>query len=146
MPDLNQFLIFLQKSPFNMMLFGLAVTTGGMLIWPLITRAYGSAKEVSAFEAVQLINRRDAVVLDVRDTGEFSAGHIANARHIPEAQVAERIKELEKYKSRPILVSDRTGSRAPAVSAALRKQGFTETYALKGGIAAWQQANMPLEK
>lgn len=146
MPDLNQFLVFLQKSPFNMMLFGLALTTGGMLIWPLIARTYRSTNEVSTFEAVQLINRRDAVVLDVRDSGEFAAGHIANAKHIPEAQVGERIKELEKYKSRPILVSDRTGSRAPAVTGVLRKQGFPEVFALKGGIAAWQQASMPLEK
>jgi rhodanese-related sulfurtransferase len=145
-PDLNQFLVFLQKSPFNMMLFGLAVTTGGMLIWPLITRTYRSTNEVSAFEAVQLINRRDAVVLDVRDSGEFAAGHITNAKHFPEAQVGERIKELEKYKSRPILVSDGTGSRAAAVTGVLRKQGFAEVFALKGGIAAWQQASMPLEK
>ena len=146
MPDLNQFLVFLQKNPFNMMLFGLAITTGGMLIWPLIARTYRSTNEVSTFEAVQLINRRDAVVLDVRDSGEFAAGHIANAKHIPEAQLGERIKELEKHKSRPILVSDGTGSRAPAVTGVLRKQGFAEVFALKGGIAAWQQASMPLEK
>jgi rhodanese-related sulfurtransferase len=142
----EQFLVFLQKSPFNMLLFGLAVTTGGMLIWPLISRAHRSANEVGTFDAVQLINRRDAVVLDVRDTGEFSAGHIANARHIPEAQLAERIKELERYKSRPILVSDRAGARAPAVTGVLRKHGFSEVFALKGGIAAWEQASLPLEK
>ena len=146
MPDLSQFLVFLQKSPFNMMLFGLAVTTGGMLIWPLITRSFRATNEVSAFEAVQLINRRDAVVLDVRDSGEFAAGHIANAKHVPEAQIVERMKDLEKFKSRPILVSDRTGTRAAVVSGVLRKQGFSEVFALKGGIAAWQQAGVPLEK
>jgi rhodanese-related sulfurtransferase len=145
-PDLNQFLAFLSKSPFNMMLFGLAVTTGGMLIWPLIARSWRSVNEVGAFEAVQLINRRDALVLDVRDTGEFAAGHISNARHIPEAQLAERIKELEKFKSRPIVISDRAGTRAHAISGALRKHGFAEVFALKGGIAAWQQASLPLEK
>jgi rhodanese-related sulfurtransferase len=146
MPSVEQLLVFLQKSPFNMLLLGLAVTTGGMLIWPLIARTYRSANEVGTFEAVQLINRRDAVVLDVRDTGEFAAGHIANARHIPEAQLADRLKELEKYKSRPILVSDRAGSRAPSVTGVLRKHGFSEVFALKGGIAAWEQASLPLEK
>jgi len=82
----------------------------------------------------------------VRDTGDFAAGHIANAKHVPEAQLADRIKELEKYRSRPIVVSCRTGSRASSVSAMLRKQGFTEAFALRGGIAAWQQASLPLEK
>ena len=143
---MEQFLVFLQKSPFNMLLFGLALASGGMLLWPLISRPFRVSNEVGAIEAVQLINRRDALVLDVRETGDFAAGHVANAKHVPEAQLAERIKELDKYRKRPILVSCRTGSRAPAVSAMLRKNGFTEAFALRGGIAAWQQANLPLEK
>lgn len=143
---MEQFFLFLQKSPFNMMLFGLAVATGGMLVWPLIARLYRPGSDVGSFEAVQLINRRDALVIDVRDTGEFAAGHVANARHIPEAQLGERVKELEKYKSRPILVTDRSGTRSGSVSGTLRKLGFAEVFALRGGIAAWQQAGLPLEK
>ena len=143
---MEQFLVFLQKSPFNMLLFGLAVSTGVMLLWPFVSRPFRQSHEVGAFDAVQLINRRDAVVLDVRDTGDYSAGHITNARHVPESQLADRIKELEKFKSRPIVVCCRTGTRAPVVSAMLRKQGFAEAFALRGGIAAWQQASLPLEK
>jgi rhodanese-related sulfurtransferase len=143
---LEQFLVFLQKSPFNMVLFGLALASGGMLLWPLVSRPFRVSHEVSAFDAVQLINRRDALVLDVRASGEYAAGHIANARHIPEAQLADRAKELDKFRSRPIIVSCATGSRAPGVTGALRKQGFTEVFALHGGIAAWQQASLPLEK
>ena len=143
---MEQFLVFLQKSPFNMLLFGLALASGGMLLWPLVSRPFRVSSEVAAFDAVQLINRRDALVLDVRDTGDFAAGHIANARHVPEAQIADRIKELEKYRARPIIVSCRAGSRAPSVAGMLRKSGFTEAFALRGGIAAWQQANLPLEK
>jgi rhodanese-related sulfurtransferase len=142
----EQFLLFLQKSPFNMLLLGLAVSSGGMLLWPLISRPFRQTHEVGVFEAVQLINRRDALVLDVRDTGDYAVGHINNARHISEAQLAERMKELDKYKSRPIVVSCKTGSRAPAVAGMLRKQGFPEAFALRGGVAAWQQANLPLEK
>jgi rhodanese-related sulfurtransferase len=145
-PGLEQFLHFLQKSPFNMLLFGLALASGAMLVWPFISRAHRTGAAVGAFEAVQLMNRRDALVLDVRDTGEYAAGHIANARHVPEAQLADRLKELERYKSRPVIVSCRTGSRAPVVGAALRKHGFPEVFALTGGIAAWQQAGLPLEK
>jgi rhodanese-related sulfurtransferase len=143
---LDQFLVFLQKSPFNMLLLGLAVSSGAMLLWPLLSRPFRATHEIGAFEAVQLINRRDALVLDVRDTGDYAAGHIASAKHLPEAQLADRMKELEKFKSRPIIVSCRTGTRAHVVSGLLRKQGFTEAFALRGGIAAWQQASMPLEK
>lgn len=129
-----------------MLLLGLAVSSGGMLLWPLVTRPFRQTHEVGTFEAVQLINRRDALVLDVRDTGDYAAGHIANAKHVPEAQLADRMKEIDKFKSRPIVVSCRAGSRAPAVSGLLRKQGFAEVFALRGGIAAWQQAGLPLAK
>ena len=143
---MEQFLLFLQKSPFHMLLFGLAASSGAMLLWPLVSRPFRQTHEVGMFDAVQLINRRDALVLDVRDTGEYGAGHIANARHIPEAQLADRMKELDKFKLRPIIVSCRAGTRAPVVSGRLRKQGFAEVFALRGGIAAWQQASLPLEK
>ena len=143
---MEQFLLFLTKSPMNMLLFGLAAASGTMLVWPFVARAIRPSHEVGAFEAVQLINRRDAVVLDVRDTGEFNSGHIAHARHIPEGQVADRIKELEKFKARPIVVSDKTGMRAAVVTGLLRKNGFNEAVALRGGVAAWQQASLPLEK
>lgn len=129
-----------------MLLLGLAVSSGVMLVWPLVSRPFRRTHEVGAFDAVQLINRRDAVVLDVRDTGDYAAGHITSARHIPESQLGDRMKELEKFKARPVIVCCRAGTRAPAVGDMLRKQGFTEAFALRGGIAAWQQASLPLEK
>lgn len=143
---MESFLSFLQKSPFNMVLLGVVIASGSMLIWPLVSRVIRRAREVGTFEAVQLINRRDAIVLDVRETGDFEAGHITNARHIPEAQLKDRLGELEKFKARPIIVTCSTGTRAPAVASALRKRGFEEAVALRGGIAAWQQAGMPLPK
>ncbi len=143
---MEQFFIFLQKSPFNLVLFFTAVITGGMLIWPFINRLFRTGSEVSVVEAVQLINRRDAVVIDVRDAGEYAAGHIGNARHIPEAQLAERIKELEKFKTRPIIISCRSGGRAVRAGDVLRKHGFGEVFVLSGGIAAWQESSMPVEK
>jgi rhodanese-related sulfurtransferase len=143
---LEHFLIFLQKSPFNMLLFGLALSSGAMLLWPFIVRPFRQGHEIGAFDAVQLMNRRDAVVLDVRETGDYAAGHITGARHIPEAQLADRLKELEKFKARPIVVCCRTGTRAPVAGATLRKLGFSEVIALRGGVAAWQQASLPLEK
>ena len=143
---MEQFLVFLQKNPFHMLLLGLAAASGTMLLWPLVSRSFKQANEVGTFEAVQLINRRDAVVLDVRASGDYAGGHVVGARNIPEAQLPDRMKELEKYKSRPIIVSCGSGSRAPSVSDMLRKNGYAEAFALKGGIAAWQQASLPLEK
>jgi len=95
---------------------------------------------------MQLINRNNALVLDVREQGEYDGGHIINSRLIPARQVKERIGELEKYRNRPIVVVCRSGSRAVPITSWLGKQGFKETYLLNGGILAWQKANLPLEK
>ena len=97
-------------------------------------------------EAVQLINRKDAVIVDVREPNEFKAGHIPNARNIPAGQIKERAKELEKLKSKPLLLVCQTGSRSAQVCGSLQKDGFGEPVALSGGMAAWQQAGMPVEK
>lgn len=134
------------KNPFHLVLLGTALVTGGMLVWPLFNRVARPGNDVGALEAVQLINRRDAIVIDVRDAAEYASGHITNARNIPEKELAGRVKELEKFKSRPLIVSCRAGGRAPGAAATLRKLGFPEVFALRGGIAAWQQAGMPLEK
>ena len=143
---MEQFLVFLQKNPMNMVLFGTVLVTGGMLLWPAIARLMRPGHEVGPLEAVQLINRRDAVVLDVRDAAEYKAGHITNARHVPESAIDSRMKELEKVKSKPIIVSCARGNSSAKVAERLRKAGFGEVVSLRGGIAAWQQANMPLEK
>ena len=97
-------------------------------------------------EAVQLINRRDAVVIDVRDAASYKSGHITNARHVPEADLDARMKELEKVKTKPVIVSCARGNTSLKVAERLRKAGFNEVRSLRGGITAWQQANMPLEK
>ena len=146
MPSLEAFLVFLQKNPFNMMLFGGAVATGLMLLWPLVMRPFRAGREVGVVEAVQLINRKDALVIDVRDTGEYEGGHIAGARHVPEKQLTERLKELEKFKDRALIVVCRSGVRSSVAVQVLRRGGFSDAVNLQGGIAAWEQAGMPLEK
>ena len=140
------FFVFLQKSPFNMVLFGTAVVTGGMLVWPLFGRlAGGAAPQVGAFEAVNLINRRDALVVDVRDKAAYDAGHLPNSRHLPMAELAARLGELEKFKARPLLINC-----APAVAgkvcSTLTQAGFKEVFALRGGMSAWAEASLPVEK
>lgn len=143
---MEQFFAFLQKTPMNLALFGAAVVSGLLLLWPAVARLMRPGQEVGPSEAVQLMNRRDAVVLDVRDAAEYKSGHITNARHVPEAELDARVKELEKVKARPIIVSCARGNRSAGVANRLRKLGFNEVFSLRGGIAAWREANMPLEK
>lgn len=143
---MESFFIYLQKSPYNMMLFGGAIASGAMLLWPMLMRPFRAGSEVTAFAAVQLINRKDGVVIDVRDIGEFEAGHIAGAKHVPGAQLTERIKELEKFKDKPVILACRTGNRSGSAVKILRSNGFTEAVNLGGGIVAWEQAGMPLQK
>jgi rhodanese-related sulfurtransferase len=143
---MEEFLAFLQRNPINLILLAAVVVSGVMLIWPLVARLTRQGSEVGPMEAVQLINRQDAAVIDVREAAEYKAGHITNARNIPEARLEERMKELEKLKTRPILLSCARGNRSAAIAARLRKQGFAQALSLRGGLSAWQQAGMPLEK
>jgi len=139
-PDIMQFV------QTNIWLILIAVASGSMLLWPMIRHTMQGGGEVGTLEATQLINRRDAVVLDVRDPGEYAAGHLPNAKHIPLGQLASRMKELEKFKERPIVITCASGARSGSAQGLLKKNGFKEVVNLKGGIAAWQQASLPLEK
>ena len=130
----------------NLMLIAVALLSAGMLVWPLIGRRISGVKEVETLEATQLINHRDAVILDVREDKEFVSGHLPNAKHIPLGQLVARLKDVEKFKKKPIVVNCRSGARSATACGILRKNGFEEVYNLKGGINAWQQANMPVEK
>lgn len=130
----------------NIWLVLAAAASGAILVWPLINRRLSGVPEVGALEVVQLLNRKNAVMIDVREPAEFSAGHAPNAKNIPLAQLDQRIGELEKFKNRPAVVLCQTGGRSRAAIALLKKAGFVEVVVLAGGINAWQQANMPVEK
>jgi rhodanese-related sulfurtransferase len=143
----TSFFVFLQKSPWNMMLFGTALVSGSLLLWPLMRRLSSTgAPQVGAIEAVQLINRRDALVLDVRDKADYAAGHIPNARNIPLAELAGRLREIEKFKSRPVVINCQSGMRAASACGVLLKNGFSEVFTLGGGIKGWVEASLPVEK
>ncbi len=137
------FLVFLQN---NIFLVAVCLVSGGLLLWPLMQKVAVGAKDVSVQQAVQLINRRDAIVLDVRDATEFASGHVPNARHIPAAELEKRLKELDKFKEKPVVVICRSGTRSASACGTLRKNGFQEVFPLKGGVLGWTQASMPLEK
>jgi rhodanese-related sulfurtransferase len=103
-------------------------------------------REIKPGEAVAMINHQDAVVLDVREPAEFSAGHILNAVNVPAAALEDNGELDEAYRGRPLIVCCRTGPRAARASALLRKRGHTSVFKLAGGILAWEGAGLPLSK
>jgi len=131
----------------NLALVALFLASGVMLLWPEISKlAGGGGGEVGTLEATRLMNQGVSLILDVRDAKEFAAGHLPRARHIPLAELAGRLGEIGKFKEKPVIVTDRTGARSGAACRLLRKSGFNNVYQLKGGVAAWQQASLPVEK
>lgn len=134
---------FLQN---NLVTVSLALLSGFMLFWSFYGNRIRGIKDVDTLEAMNLINRKNALVLDVREQSEYDAGRIINSRLIPLGKLKERIGELEKYRVRPIVVVCRSGARSASATALLNKLGFTQVHNLNGGIMAWQKANLPLEK
>lgn len=139
---MQRFLEFFQH---HLILMGLA----GLVIIALAVdealRRLRNYKEVSAAEAVLLINK-GAPVLDLRAPGDFSAGHIINARNLPLAELDGRVAELEKFKGQPLILCCKEGSDAGTAATRLAKLGFGPIKALKGGIEAWQREQFPLER
>jgi rhodanese-related sulfurtransferase len=130
----------------NVLLIGLAIGSGIMLLLPTFNKSTGGAVSVRPNDAVTLMNRNNALVLDVREETEFATGHITGAKHIPLAQLSERLNELSKHKNNPIIVNCQHGMRSAKACSILRKADFTEVYNLQGGIAAWENAKLPLLK
>ena len=129
----------------NLLLFVVALVSGGMLLWPLVRRSFGGPS-VSPAEATQLINRQDALVIDVREPAEFAAGHLLGAKNLPLARLAAPGADVAKRKDRPVIVYCDGSDRAGKAASALKKLGFARVLNLAGGIKAWQDAGLPVEK
>lgn len=129
----------------NLLLVGLAVVSGAMLLWSFIGGKLSGVNQVDTLQATRLINQ-DALVLDVREDKEYNEGHLPKARHIPLGTLPQRIKEIEKFKNKPIVVNCRSGQRSARACGILKKHGFENVVNLAGGILAWEAANLPVEK
>jgi rhodanese-related sulfurtransferase len=123
----------------------LAAASGTWLMFELI-RSRGDDTQLSPVEATLLINREDAIVLDVREQGEYAQGHIPNARHIPAGEMERRSKEMEKWKDHPVILCCATGARSNSAAGTLRKAGFNRIYNLRGGMMEWQKAGQPVSR
>lgn len=130
----------------NIWLILIAVTSGMMLLWSFFGNRLRGVNEVSCAEALQLINHKEACILDVREPEEFKSGHLLDAKSIPLVKLRDRIGELERYRDKPIVVACRSGQRSATACALLGKEGFAQVYNLSGGVTAWQKAGLPLER
>ena len=127
-------------------LFVALLAVVAMFVMNVLKGRFLGFKEIKPAEAVQLLNHKDAIVVDVRDDNDFSTGHILNAINLPLGVMEQRMDELEKYRSKPVIISCRTGQQSARAGMILHRQGFTDVYKLAGGMMAWQSANMPVSK
>lgn len=132
----------------NWALIAIAVVSGGMLLWMSYgpTAGAGGGDGVTAAQAVMKVNREKAVMIDVCEPAEHSAGHAPGSRNIPLGQIDKRLNELPKDKSVPVLVMCQSGMRAKRAAAQLRKAGWVNAAAVAGGLRAWREAGLPVEK
>ena len=127
----------------NWYLVAAAIVSGGMLAWPVLRGGAGGG--LAPAQAVHLINREKAVLIDVSEAEEYAAGHAVGARNIPLAQL-EGHKSLPSNKALPIVLVCARGQRAARAAGTLRKLGYDKAQALAGGLAAWREAGLPVDK
>jgi len=128
--------------PIVWLLIAAALVSGGLLLWPALNRSRQGG--VSPTEAVRLMNREKASVIDVSEPGEFAAGHIVGSRNIPLGRL-EVAPELPKNKTLPVVLVCASGKRAAKAAKALEAKGYAKAVVLAGGLAAWKAANLPVE-
>jgi rhodanese-related sulfurtransferase len=106
----------------------------------------GGKGTVEPQRATELINREEAVVVDVRPIADFNQGHIIRAINIPMNSFQNQLGQLEKHKTKPIIVACRSGAQSSVACKQLQRSGFERTYNLKGGMLAWQSKNLPISR
>jgi len=123
-----------------------ALTSGGLLLWPSLR---GKAGGVATAEAVRLVNREKGVLIDVSEPAEYAAGHANGARNVPLSTLTGTelpAKQLPSNKALPVVLMCKTGARAQRAAGILQKQGYANAVAVQGGLAAWREASLPVEK
>ena len=126
------------------MLIALALASGTLLLVPTLQGAVASG--LSATDAVLLINRERAVVVDVCEPAEFAVGHIVGSRNIPLGELDQKLANAAKNKNLPLILVCQSGARSGRALAAAQALGYTQVHSLSGGLSSWKSAGLPLEK
>jgi rhodanese-related sulfurtransferase len=130
----------------NIHLVAIMALSGGMLLWPLVGNLISGARQLGTLEATRMMNTGNALVLDVREPSEFAAGRIPKSKNVPLAELVKRADEIARFKDKPVIVACATGTRSGSALKLLKGAGFSDLYALKGGLASWREATLPMEK
>lgn len=128
----------------NWSLFLIALVSGGMLMWPVLSKGGGGG--LSPTDAVMLMNREKAVVVDVCQPDEFASGHVAGAKNIPLADLEAKLAGAIKNKATPVILVCASGMRSGRAVATATKLGFERAKSMSGGMRAWREAGLPVEK
>lgn len=124
----------------NIWLIGLIAMSGGALFW----RSYEQrGSSLSQFQATKMINNGNVAILDVRDADDFALAHLRDAKNIPHRELTKRARELDRFKSKALIVVSKAGLQSARVIPELKKMGFKEVYNLEGGISAWAAQGLP---
>lgn len=129
----------------NIFMIALAIVSGSLLLVTSFRRG-GGRGALTPPQATALINRENALVIDVRDAKEYAGGHLPDARSLPIAQIEELAGELDKYRDTPLILVCQSGSRSAAACKKLEKLGFARVHNLSGGVQAWSEAGLPLRR
>lgn len=141
---MQEYLDFAASHPMlSMVWLGLVAVIIYMTLMSKLTKV----QIVPSQQAVLLINKQNAVVVDVRAAEEFRKGHIAGAINVPAAQLkANNLNLIEKYRDKPVILVCETGMTTSGVGRLLTKAGFKQVHALRGGMADWRTQNLPVTK
>lgn len=131
----------------QLLLSGLWVALVVMLVYSFVSPMLSKTKRVNNHQATLLINKEDAIVLDIRTQKDFNSGHIISSKQLKPEEIREgNFAKLEKNKEQPIIVVCAMGNLAASTAAKMVKAGFTNVYVLSGGMNAWQGASLPVSK
>ncbi|MBI3898126.1 MAG: rhodanese-like domain-containing protein [Gammaproteobacteria bacterium] len=131
----------------NWYLFLALIVVVALLVGPTLMQYLNGIQSLTPAQLVQMVNRQNAVVVDVSESNDYSTGHVPNAINVPYSSLHQAVASLDKYKTRPLVVTCRTGSRSLKAALLLRrKYEFPSVHKLSGGLAAWERQSLPLEK
>ena len=126
------------------MLISVALASGVMLMLPTLQGAASAG--LSPTQAVLMINRDKAQIIDVCSAEEYAAGHLIGARHVPLDQLEQQLAAVAKNKTQPLILVCASGMRSKRAVAVAKKLGYEQAHSLTGGLKAWKEANLPVEK
>lgn len=129
----------------NWILIAVAFSAGAMLMFPALTSG-GGANSLNPAQAVQLMNREKAAVIDVCTADEFASGHVVGAKNIPLTELEAKLTGTVKNKATPVILVCASGMRSSRAVAIAKKLGYQNSHSLAGGMGAWRTASLPVEK